>query len=166
LMFQILNRQAFDTKGFGAAYAGAFPGSATIIDPATGLPYAPGVFIPAFGPPLGYAPSTASGGKLGGNPDVTPFLVGVAIPPLAAEAGWKDTAIMRPGEITRIAVRFAPQDVPVGTAGSFPYNPSALDGYYVWHCHITDHEDNEMMRPDQFQPKAGAVRTYIQGTDY
>jgi FtsP/CotA-like multicopper oxidase with cupredoxin domain len=167
LMFQILNRQAFNTIGFGAAYAAAFPGGGiTIIDPMTGLPYALGVFIPVFGPPLGYAPSIASGGKLGGNPDITPFLVGVPAPPLAAEAGWKDTAIMRPGEVTRIAVRFAPQDVPVGTPGSFPYNPSALDGYYVWHCHITDHEDNEMMRPDQFQPKADAVRTYNQRTDY
>jgi len=45
------------------------------------------------------------------------------------EAGWKDTAIMYPGEITRVKALF---DVP---------------GLYVWHCHILSHEDNEMMVP-------------------
>ncbi|HEY9207047.1 MAG TPA: multicopper oxidase domain-containing protein [Candidatus Methanoperedens sp.] len=149
VQFQILNRQAFDTKAFGAAYAAAFPG---------------GVLIPAYGPPLDYF--TGNPRALGGNPDITPFLLGLPMPQLSYEAGWKDTAIMHPGEVTRIAVRIAPQDVPVGTAGSFAFDPSVLNGYYVWHCHITDHEDNEMMRPDQFQPKAGAIRTYIQGTDY
>jgi FtsP/CotA-like multicopper oxidase with cupredoxin domain len=45
------------------------------------------------------------------------------------EAGWKDTVIAYPDEITRIKARF---DIP---------------GLYVWHCHIVEHEDNEMMRP-------------------
>ena len=47
----------------------------------------------------------------------------------AYEAGWKDTAVMYPGEVTRIIARF---DRP---------------GRYVWHCHILSHEDHEMMRP-------------------
>jgi hypothetical protein len=38
---------------------------------------------------------------------------------------------------------------------------------YVWHCHIIDHEDNEMMRPDRVRPRAGAgLREYIMGVDY
>ncbi len=169
VQFQILNREAFNAAGYSAAYAAAFPGSATIIDPMTGLPYAAGVFIPAFGPPLDY--NTGNPQALGGNPPIGLNLSGVVRPPLAYEAGWKDTAIMKPGEVTRIVVRFMPQDVPVGTAGSFSFDPSAPSsngqpGYYVFHCHITDHEDNEMMRPDKFQPKASAVRTYIQNTDY
>jgi spore coat protein A len=45
------------------------------------------------------------------------------------ESGFKDTVIAYPGEITRIKAKF---DVP---------------GIYVWHCHIVEHEDNEMMRP-------------------
>jgi FtsP/CotA-like multicopper oxidase with cupredoxin domain len=89
------------------------------------------------------------------------------MPQLAHEVGWKDTVIMPSGSVTRIAVRFAPQDVPVRTVGSFTFNPSALNGAYVWHCHITDHEDNEMMRPYQILPNIpDASRTYIQGVDY
>jgi spore coat protein A len=167
LQFQLMNRQPYDTKGFMAAYTSAFPGSSTIIDPMTGLPYAPGVFIPGYGPPLSYAPSSASGNKYGGNPNIDPYLLGVAAPPLSYEAGWKDTVIMHPGEVSRIAVRIAPQDKAINDPDLYwPYQPNALDGVYVWHCHITDHEDNEMMRPDMFMPNPAAVRTYIQGLDY
>ena len=152
VQFQIMNRQAFDANVFNATYNPLFPG---------------GMFIGGYGPPLSYDPSPASGMKYGGNPDVTPFLVGAAMPPSAYEAGWKDTAIMPSGQVTRIVVRFAPQDVPAGEVGSFIFNPSAADGYYVWHCHITDHEDNEMMRPYQFQPNIpDGSRTYVQGVDY
>ncbi len=45
------------------------------------------------------------------------------------ETGYKDTVIAYPGEITRVKAKF---DLP---------------GLYVWHCHIVEHEDNEMMRP-------------------
>jgi spore coat protein A len=150
--FQLINRQPYDAKGFVAAYSAAFPG---------------GNFIPAYGPPLSYDPSVASGMKYGGNPDVSPFLSGPAVPPLPSEAGWKDTVIMHPGEVSRIAVRFAPQGVPVGMIGSYPFRPDALNGAYVWHCHITDHEDNEMMRPYQVQPNIrDNKRSYKQKKDY
>ncbi|MFZ2464793.1 MAG: multicopper oxidase domain-containing protein, partial [Caldibacillus thermoamylovorans] len=55
---------------------------------------------------------------------------GPAVPPLANERGWKDTVMAPAGQITRIIMRFAP-----------------YDGDYVWHCHILEHEDYEMMRP-------------------
>jgi spore coat protein A len=153
VQFQIINRQAFDTKAFDAAYAGAFPG---------------GKIIAGYGPPLNYFTGNPSG-KLGGNPD--PVLVGGAVPPFNYEAGWKDTAIMNPGEVTRIAVRWAPQDTPIGTKGHFSFVPNApadngQPSVYVWHCHITDHEDNEMMRPDMIVPDPSATRTYFRGTDY
>jgi spore coat protein A, manganese oxidase len=52
--------------------------------------------------------------------------------------------------VTRIAVRFAPLDRPiVGTTSGnnyYTFDPTVGPGY-VWHCHILDHEDNEMMRP-------------------
>ena len=49
--------------------------------------------------------------------------------PLPWETGYKDTVIAFPGEITRIKAKFD------------------IAGLYVWHCHIVEHEDNEMMRP-------------------
>ena len=149
--FQILNRQNFDTNKYNAAYNAAFPG---------------GLYIPAYGPPLNY--NTGNPLALGGNPAVTPFLQGPVQPPGAYETGWKDTVIAPPGQVTRIVVRYSPNDSPVvsGNSAPFPFNPKALDHGYVWHCHIIDHEDNEMMRPLQVQPDPAAIRTYVQGTDY
>ncbi len=90
------------------------------------------------------------------------------MPPFANEAGWKDTVIMFPGQVTRIAVRFAPTSLVNTTApsaASYPFEPTALGQGHVWHCHIVDHEDNEMMRPHRVKPHA-ATRTYNQGKDY
>ena len=163
--FQLINRQNFNTNKYNAAYAVAFPGSQTLIDPMTGLPYAPGVYIPAFGPPLDY--NSGNPRALGGNPDITKSLQGRVIPPNANEAGWKDTVIMYPGQVTRIAVRFAPMEKPVNDPNlNYPFDPNAAGHGFVWHCHIIDHEDNEMMRPYKVTPKAGAPRTYNEGTDY
>jgi len=171
VQFQIINRQKFNTNKYNKAYNALFPASKQI-DPMTGLPYPGGTFIGGFGPPLSYDPASnpLSGGKYGGNPDITPYLQGPVKPPAPYEAGWKDTAIMYPGEVTRIAVRWAPTELAKNLDPSeyvYPFDPSALGGDYVWHCHIIDHEDNEMMRPDQVKPNPLATtRTYIQGLDY
>lgn len=79
---------------------------------------------------------------------VDQYLDGPIIPPDANETGWKDTIRAMPNEVTRILVRFAPQDAVSSEPGVnlYPFNPSLGPGY-VWHCHILDHEDNEMMRP-------------------
>jgi spore coat protein A, manganese oxidase len=55
---------------------------------------------------------------------------GPAMAPEPGEAGWKDTVRADPGMVTRIIIRF-----------------EGFTGRYVWHCHILEHEDNEMMRP-------------------
>jgi spore coat protein A len=55
---------------------------------------------------------------------------GPVVPPEPGEAGWKDTVRADPGMVTRIIIRF-----------------EGFTGRYVWHCHILEHEDNEMMRP-------------------
>jgi spore coat protein A len=157
--FQVLNRQAFNVKGYSAAYALAFPGAPT-------LGCAAGVYCPDFGPPLNY--NTGNPRALGGNPDVTPFLQGPVKVPATQEVGWKDTLMAPPGTVTRFVVRWAPNDLPVAASAAqlaYPFNPS--DGHgYVWHCHIIDHEDNEMMRPDVLDPNTAASRTYIKGIDY
>lgn len=81
---------------------------------------------------------------------VGPYLLDGPINPPAHENGWKDTIQAYSGQVTTIRVRFAPQDVLLSIPGInlFPFNPAAKPGY-VWHCHIIDHEDNEMMRPLQ-----------------
>jgi FtsP/CotA-like multicopper oxidase with cupredoxin domain len=62
--------------------------------------------------------------------DPTNFaLSGDVRPAEATEAGWKDTVIAYPGEVTRVNATFD------------------IAGLYVWHCHIVEHEDNEMMVP-------------------
>ncbi len=55
---------------------------------------------------------------------------GPAQPPPAHEAGWKDTAQVYPGMVTRYIIRF-----------------EGYTGRYVWHCHLLEHASNEMMRP-------------------
>jgi spore coat protein A len=52
-------------------------------------------------------------GAIGGNPAIGSYLKDGIMPPNPNEAGWKDTVVMKPGEVTRIVVRFAPQDVAV-----------------------------------------------------
>ncbi len=58
---------------------------------------------------------------------------------------------MNPGEVLRVLIRWAPSDTPVtpdkSDAGQNFYTFDPTIGYYVWHCHILNHEDNEMMRP-------------------
>jgi len=84
---------------------------------------------------------------------VLPYLTGPPEQPAANEHAWKDTIQTPPGYVTVIRIRWAPQDIPVSgpcaaRAGInyYPFDPTFGPGY-VWHCHIIDHEDNEMMRP-------------------
>lgn len=82
------------------------------------------------------------------------FLTGPVEEPSPQESGWKDTFIAEKGKVTRVLVRFAPQysqdsDLIPGV-NPFPFDPSEGPGY-VWHCHILDHEDNDMMRPMKIQ---------------
>ena len=72
--------------------------------------------------------------------NVTPYLTGVPTFPRGTnEYGWKDVIQCSPGMVTRIIIKFAPQK----RNTKFPFN--ALKGVYLWHCHLLEHEDNEMM---------------------
>jgi spore coat protein A, manganese oxidase len=57
-------------------------------------------------------------------------LIGNSRPPADNEKGWKDTAIVFPGEVLTVQIKF-----------------EGYTGRYVFHCHMLEHEDNEMMRP-------------------
>ena len=61
-------------------------------------------------------------------------LDGVVVPPEPWESGFKDTVIAYPAQVTRVRAEFA------------------KPGQFVWHCHIVEHEDNEMMRPYRIGP--------------
>ena len=65
-------------------------------------------------------------------------LVGTPHPPAANEAGWKDTAVVNPRDVLTIIVRF-----------------EDYTGRYVFHCHMLEHEDNDMMRP--YEVVSGSV---------
>jgi FtsP/CotA-like multicopper oxidase with cupredoxin domain len=62
-------------------------------------------------------------------------LDGNITPPEPWESGFKDTVIAYPGQVTRIRAQFK------------------VAGQFVWHCHIVEHEDNEMMRPYRIGPE-------------
>ncbi len=72
-------------------------------------------------------------------------LLGDVTPPAANESGWKDTAVMLPGQVTRVIAKFD------------------REGRYVWHCHILSHEDHEMMRPFQVGPIPAAASSLVMG---
>jgi spore coat protein A, manganese oxidase len=148
---QLMNRQSLRVNGYMNVYEAAFPA---------------GKFVPTFGPPLNYA--TGNPRALGGNPDVTPYLLGKPAPPGLNEAGWKDTVVSYPGQVIRIIVRFAPTSKAVNAPDLwYPFSPEDDAGRgYVWHCHILDHEDNEMMRPYTVRSKPGAIRSLVKGVDY
>ena len=118
VQFQLLNRQLFDSNNYTVALKNANP----VLVPGDGIP----------------------------NPvDVTPYLLGEPVYPTNTnEYGWKDVIQALPNQVTRIIIRFSPQEH--GT--KFPFDPTI--GSYVWHCHLISHEDNDMMRPLQLVPLA------------
>jgi FtsP/CotA-like multicopper oxidase with cupredoxin domain len=153
VQFQVIARIPFNLPAYGAAYYAAF---------------AHGTCVPESGPPRPYN-ARNSAGAVGGNPDVTRFFLkktlpycmddgtadGTNGPARLEESGWKDTVVASCGHVTRVVVRFVPQDLPAVANGKpinytgqnkFPFDPTKGPGY-VWHCHLIDHEDNEMMRP-------------------
>ncbi len=135
----------------------------------------PGSFCPAYGPPLPYKgsnfffnqyPLSLQQGQdfeIGGNPMlgdqgyIHVLVTGNIQPPFSPglspeDSGWRDTALVPPGMVTRLLIRWQPSDSPItyyqSGAGNnlYSFDPTQGPGY-VWHCHILDHEDNEMMRP-------------------
>ena len=68
---------------------------------------------------------------------------GPAVPAEANETGWKETVMMFPGTVTRIIMRFDLPAVPF----TVPTSPRTGGNEYVWHCHILEHEEHDMMRP-------------------
>lgn len=127
-----------------------------VIDPAVGLPK--GVKAVAWHDPISENPSAGdieTWALYNFNEDAHPIhvhhvlfqlidrqrfdkktgaLIGKTRPPRPEENGWKDTVIAFPKEVTRIRMKFG------------------KNGQFVWHCHMLEHEDNDMMRPFRIGP--------------
>jgi spore coat protein A len=147
--FQVLNRQEIDSTAYLADWNSAFgTGPAPLPSGCANNQYCPN-----YGPPRDYL-TPNSDGALGGNIPFHPYLVWSSTspsPPEPEESGWKDTADLSAGQVIRILVRWTPSDIPNirnhSWAGRNFYEFDPTRGDYVWHCHLLNHEDNEMMRP-------------------
>jgi spore coat protein A len=129
--FQLEDRQEIDVERFKAHWESLNGSTLPLDHPTVKANVEDAVFDPATG-------------------TTHDFLIGPSEPPSPQERGWKDTFIAPPGKVTRVVIRFAPQytkqaDLVPGF-NPFPFDASSGPGY-VWHCHILDHEDNDMMRP-------------------
>ncbi len=93
-------------------------------------PFAAEAYEAAYGGPNGVP----------GGIDPTPFATGPMLPPAPEERGFKDTVKANPGYFTTIRAKF---ELPDGVIA-----PQT----YVHHCHIVEHEDNDMMRPFTVMP--------------
>jgi spore coat protein A, manganese oxidase len=144
--FQVLSRQNINSSKYLNDWNSAF---------GTGPAPLPSVcknnqYCLNYGPPKDYlTPNTD--GALGGNLAFKSYLEGNVMPPEPEESGWKDTADLSAGQVIRILVRWTPSDIPNirnhSWAGKSFYEFDPTQGSYVWHCHLLNHEDNEMMRP-------------------
>ena len=72
-----------------------------------------------------------------------PNFIGPAVGPSPNEQGWKETVRMNPGECATVLMKFDLPTVPF----TVPKSPRTGGYEYVWHCHILEHEEHDMMRP-------------------
>lgn len=79
-------------------------------------------------------------------PDARPYFSGEMIPPAPYELGWKDTVRSPPFQVTRVEVKWpTKEELGFDPDEIFKKPDGGLERGYVWHCHVLDHEDNEMM---------------------
>jgi spore coat protein A len=77
--------------------------------------------------------------------DPSSYTLGAVTPPDANEVGWKETVRVNPGEIATVIMQFTLPTLPASMGN--PLSPRTGGHEYVWHCHILEHEEHDMMRP-------------------
>ena len=80
-----------------------------------------------------------------GTPD-SYSLTGSPMRPNANELGWKETVRCNPEEVTTVAMKFDLPSLPTSAMRN-AVSPRTGGKEYVWHCHILEHEEHDMMRP-------------------
>jgi FtsP/CotA-like multicopper oxidase with cupredoxin domain len=126
VQFRVLGRQGFNVTNYTAKLNQSLP--------APGLP----------------DPAAAMKGPWPA-PSADPYAQGTNTAPNADEAGWTDVVVAPPGQITRIVAAYGGTDSGIKDA---PYTSTISDptgAAYVWHCHILEHEDNDMMQQMRVQ---------------
>ncbi|HET7539390.1 MAG TPA: multicopper oxidase domain-containing protein [Polyangiaceae bacterium] len=118
VQFQVQSRRPFDVDSYQAAWTAANGSELPLPHPTIAIPV------------------------------LEKYYTGAQAAPMATETGWKDTVGVPAGTVIRIRVRWAPQEPEADTTvdNPFRFDPTVEPGY-VWHCHILEHEDHEMMRP-------------------
>jgi spore coat protein A len=71
---------------------------------------------------------------------------GPPIRPDPNEIGWKETVRMNPGEVITVITQFNLPRLPTAAMNN-AMSPRTGGREYVWHCHILEHEEHDMMRP-------------------
>ncbi len=156
IQFQVISRQPFDVNTYLTDWIASFPGGTF-----NGFTFAPGVYIPGFGPPANYAD-----GELRRRRRRQPQLRRGEVPDArepAPAAPARRALRIRTTPAGRTPSRCSPARSPasrcagrrrIAAAGSthagtnpFSFDPTNGGPGYVEHCHILDHEDNEFMRP-------------------
>ena len=89
---------------------------------------------------------TAAFGTANGVPPqdvatLTPYLKSKLMAPPPEETGFKDTVKVNPGQVTVVRAKYVP-----------PAGLGTTTQKYVHHCHIVEHEDNDMMERMTVQP--------------
>jgi FtsP/CotA-like multicopper oxidase with cupredoxin domain len=84
------------------------------------------------------------------------YLTGKMLPPDANEHGWKDTIRADKNYMTTIQIQF---EAPPGVSYTDPVSNELTGARYVIHCHILDHEDNNMMTSYALQPEGSRVQS-------
>jgi spore coat protein A len=77
------------------------------------------------------------------KPRLHDYLIGVPIGPAPEEMGYKDTVKAPPGYVTRTRAKFT---LPETSLQDYNWRTRSF-GRWVYHCHILEHEENDMMRP-------------------
>jgi spore coat protein A len=84
------------------------------------------------------------------NYNGTPVLTPGTYPPDANELGYKETVRMNPNQVTRVLMKIdlpkVPFNVPTSPRLAVPAGATKAHEF-VWHCHILEHEEHDMMRP-------------------
>jgi spore coat protein A, manganese oxidase len=75
-----------------------------------------------------------------------PFLTSGLTGPPPEETGLKDTVKANPGQVTVVRAKFTPPTTAFDPSGQL------TEQKYVHHCHIVEHEDNDMMERVLVQP--------------